>query len=77
MAIQHTVRRDTADNFSKAECQLKEGEIALETDTRQIKIGDGVSFYTDLPYITSEFGDFDFKPKSKSTPKVKIEPIKK
>lgn len=30
---------------------LKAGEPAVETDTRKLKIGDGVSAYADLPYI--------------------------
>lgn len=32
------------------------GEPAYETDTKQLKIGDGISDYKDLPYISEGTG---------------------
>lgn len=45
------IRRDTAANFTSANPTLALGEIAYETDTRNIKVGNGSSAWTALPYI--------------------------
>lgn len=50
------VRRDTAANWNSAQTTagssplLAAGEIALETDTKKFKIGDGVTLWGSLPY---------------------------
>lgn len=44
------LRRDTAANWATVNPILKDGEPALETDTRRTKLGDGVSAWNDLPY---------------------------
>ena len=45
------IRRDTAANFTSANPTLALGEIAYETDTRNLKVGDGATAWTALPYI--------------------------
>jgi hypothetical protein len=43
-------RRDTAANWTSADPTLAEGELGLETDTSQFKIGDGSTAWTALTY---------------------------
>jgi hypothetical protein len=45
------IRRDTAANFTSANPTLALGEIAYETDTRNLKVGDGSTTWQFLPYI--------------------------
>lgn len=40
----------------KSDLVLLDGELAIESDTRKMKVGDGVKKYKDLPYI--DIGDF-------------------
>ena len=51
------IRRDTAANFTSANPTLALGEIAYETDTRNIKVGDGATAWTALKYINPYRGD--------------------
>lgn len=51
IVAQICIRRDTAANFTSANPTLALGEIAYETDTRNIKVGDGATAWTALPYI--------------------------
>jgi hypothetical protein len=44
------LRRDTAANWTASNPLLALGEIGIETDTRQNKLGDGVSVWSVLPY---------------------------
>lgn len=44
------LRRDTAANWTAANPTLASGEIGLETDTDQIKIGDGATAWNSLAY---------------------------
>lgn len=44
------IRRDTAANWSSTNPTLASGEWGLETDTRQYKIGDGVTAWNSLGY---------------------------
>lgn len=53
------VKRDTAANFTAANTLLLEGEFALETDTRKLKIGDGSTAWNDLDYIDAAIFPFD------------------
>jgi hypothetical protein len=46
-------RRDTADNWAFHNPRLMPGEIGMETDTQQFKIGDGDLDWEDLPYYMS------------------------
>ena len=46
------IRRGTAAAWVSANPTLESGEYGLETDTRRIKIGDGITAYTSLAYIT-------------------------
>ena len=44
------LRRDTASNWTSADPTLAAGEIGIETDTDQFKIGDGATAWTSLGY---------------------------
>ena len=47
-----TLRGDTAANWASSTLVLLKNEIGIESDTRKIKIGDGVNIYRDLAYAT-------------------------
>jgi hypothetical protein len=50
MAVQIQIRRDTASNWTSVNPILVQGEPGFETDTGKLKIGDGSSVWTSLPY---------------------------
>lgn len=56
-------RRDTKARWKEVNPVLMEGEVGLEIDTNNIKMGDGVHAWNELEYgvgienITSEFGN--------------------
>jgi hypothetical protein len=50
MAVQIQFRNDTAANWTSANPVLAVGELGLETDTGQFKIGNGVQTWTARPY---------------------------
>jgi hypothetical protein len=52
MAIRIKVRRGTASDWTSANPTLASGEVAFETDTRKLKIGDGSTSWTSLQYVT-------------------------
>jgi hypothetical protein len=58
MAVQIQFRNDTAANWTAADPILAVGELGLETDTDQYKIGNGTDVWSDLPYggIAGEAG---------------------
>ena len=47
------VRNATASAFATSNLILKKGEMAYESDTRRIKIGNGIDHYNDIGYIGS------------------------
>ena len=47
---QFQFRRDVASSWSSANPVLLSGELGLESDTNQFKIGDGVTSWNSLPY---------------------------
>lgn len=53
------LRRDTAANWVSANPVLALAEPGLETDTDKLKIGDGVSTWTELAYFTSDILEGD------------------
>lgn len=53
------LRRDTSANFTSKNPVLGIGEPAYETDTKKLKIGDGTTTYTQLPYFSSGGGSSD------------------
>lgn len=53
------VKRDTAANFAAANTVLLEGEFALETDTRKLKLGDGSTAWNSLDYVDAAFIPYD------------------
>jgi len=50
MAVQIQFRRDIAAAWTSANPTLAEGELGLETDTGQFKVGNGVDSWTVLSY---------------------------
>lgn len=46
------MRRGTAASWTSANPMLYSGEFGFETDTFRLKIGDGSTAWTSLPYIT-------------------------
>ena len=59
MATQIQIRRDTSTNWTANDPTLSEGEVAYETDTQKLKVGDGVTAWTLLPYFTGSGGVTD------------------
>lgn len=56
MADKITLRGDTKANWESVNPVLSEREMVIETDTRKLKIGDGVKTYTQLRYATDGSG---------------------
>lgn len=52
MAVLFQFRRDTAANWTSTDPVLAQGEIGLEIDSNNIKVGDGVTAWTSLVYFT-------------------------
>ena len=50
MAVRIQFRNDTAANWTAANPILAVGELGLETDTGQFKIGNGATAWTSLAY---------------------------
>lgn len=48
------LRRDTAANWTSEDPVLGLGEAGFETDTDKLKVGDGVSAWSDLEYLAGE-----------------------
>ncbi len=57
MAIQIQARRDTAANWTSKNPTLAQGEFGYETDTGQMKIGDGSTAWTSLSYFGGGISD--------------------
>ena len=53
MAIQLQFRRGTQSEWTSENPILKQSEVVIETDTRQVKLGDGATNYSSLPYAFS------------------------
>ena len=48
------IRNDTAANWRAANPVLLKGEVGIEIDTRKMKVGDGISQWTALKYISDD-----------------------
>ena len=48
MAVRIQLRRDTAANWTSNNPVLRQGEIGIETDTYQMKVGNGTSTWTHI-----------------------------
>jgi len=44
-------KRDNANSFTSSNAVLSNGQIAIETDTSLMKVGDGITTWASLPYI--------------------------
>ena len=63
MAVKFQLRRDTAAYWTAANTVLDLGEPGFETDTRKLKIGDGVTGWNSLDYtIIQEFSELTNTP---------------
>lgn len=54
----HLLRRDTSDNWKKANPILRYGELVVDTTLNRFKLGDGVNNYNSLPYVDNELYRF-------------------
>lgn len=54
MTAQIQVRRDTSANWTSANPILRSGEIGYETNTGNLKIGDGTLAWASLPYAAEQ-----------------------
>ena len=48
--VQFQLRRGTSSEWISADPTLAVGEMGIETDTKNFKIGDGTTAWTSLPY---------------------------
>lgn len=51
------VTRDTAAGFASDDPVLRVGEMGIETDTNKMKVGDGVTAWSGLEYVTGALAD--------------------
>lgn len=51
MAVKIQIRRGTAANWTSTNPTLSVGELAFETDTGKVKVGNGSTAWTSLPYV--------------------------
>ena len=54
------LRRGVSEDWSNVNPILAEGEPGVETDTLKLKIGNGVTPWNDLPYLTGEESETTF-----------------
>ena len=52
MAVNILIRRGTAAEWTASNPILLEGEVGVETDSKKLKVGDGLTVWASLPYIT-------------------------
>jgi hypothetical protein len=52
MAVNILLRRGTSAEWSASNPILLEGEVGVETDSKKLKVGDGLTAWISLPYIT-------------------------
>lgn len=57
MAVIIQIRRDLAANWTSANPILAQGEFGFETDTGQLKVGDGTTAWNALGYVVSAGGE--------------------
>ena len=56
--IKFQLRRDTAANWTSTNPKLSVGEPGVETNTGQMKIGDGTHYWNQLPYVGTVSGGY-------------------
>ena len=61
------LRNDTAEKWASVNPVLLKGEIGVENDTRKQKMGDGISNWNSLPYMTAEGQVFQVEPTANQT----------
>jgi len=68
MASRIQVRGDTAANWTTANPILADREMGYETDTRKLKVGNGSSTWSALPYINGSDSVVTFSPTAPTLP---------
>lgn len=53
------IRRGTASDWASVNSTLAAGELAVESDTFKVKVGDGSAAWNQLRYFTVDGGDID------------------
>lgn len=56
LIVRFLLRRDTAENWTSTNPILADGEQGYETDTKKMKIGNGTTAWSSLPYFTGGGG---------------------
>jgi hypothetical protein len=69
------IRRGTAARLAEVNLKLEAGEPCQEYDTGKLKIGDGETYWNDLPYIGHQFSDLVSKNNYEDLPGVGDENI--
>jgi hypothetical protein len=57
VAVRFQLRRGKAAFWTDQNPVLRDGEPGYEKDTKRLKIGDGVTFWRDLPYFGGDLSD--------------------
>lgn len=58
MSSKIQLRRDTAANWTTNNPILASGEAGVETDTDRVKVGDGATSWTALPYAVVDLASY-------------------
>jgi hypothetical protein len=53
------IRRGSSTEWTSANPTLSNGEIAIETNTKKLKVGDGSTAWNNLKYVCFDGGDID------------------
>ena len=53
------IRRGAANDWTSVNPTLASGEMAIENDTRRLKVGDGTTAWNELGYLSFDGGDLD------------------
>lgn len=53
------IRRGAASDWASVNPTLASGEMAIENDTRKVKVGDGTTAWNELRYVGADGGDLD------------------
>ena len=59
MAVRIQIRRDIASNWANVNPLLMEGELGIETDTKRVKIGNGVNNWAALEYSLTDVFEYN------------------
>lgn len=63
--IKHKQRIKTETEWNASNVILLPGELGCTSDTNVIKVGDGISLWSELPAISGGTGDMSYDPANK------------